>query len=92
MYYFSGYFTGSIYPGSILKDEGFPAEGVTSGKVVAIKTHEYGFKCEPKFEKAILLVRHPAETILSELNRQASGLNHTGKAGPLIFKSRGKIW
>ena len=36
----SGYITGSVYNDHNLKKMGFPGEGETNGKVIAIKTHQ----------------------------------------------------
>ena len=36
----SGYITGSVYNDHSLKKIGFPGEGETNGKVIAIKTHQ----------------------------------------------------
>ena len=36
----SGYITGSVYNDHSLKKMGFPGEGETNGKVIAIKTHQ----------------------------------------------------
>ena len=49
-----------------------------------IKTHNFGLKCQPEFDKAILLIRHPMGAIVSEYNRQ-SGAGHKGKAHPALF-------
>ena len=36
----SGYFTGSVYKDDSLKNSDFPAEGVSNGEVIVIKTHQ----------------------------------------------------
>ena len=36
----SGYHTGAIYKDPALRNSGFPAEGITDGTVIAIKTHQ----------------------------------------------------
>lgn len=76
---FLGVFTGSVYKDFALLRNGFPAESVTNGRVLVVKTHESGSPARSLFEKAILLVRKPSEAILAEFNRRAAG--HIGHAG-----------
>jgi hypothetical protein len=58
---------------------GFPAESIKDGRVLVVKTHESGETARVQFQKAILLVRKPSESILAEFNRRAAG--HVGHAG-----------
>ena len=80
-----------MYDDKKLKTAGFPGEGTQTGKVVAIKTHDYGPTCKPNYDRAIVLIRHPRETMLSEFNRQASFGDHTGKAHPSLFLHPGEM-
>ena len=83
----SGYYTGAR-----LKKHGFLGEGITTGRVVAVKTHYYGSDCSPKFDKVILLMRHPVGAILADFSRQAAAKgtnNHIGKAHPALFNAKG---
>lgn len=52
---------------------------MTNGRVLVVKTHESGPMARAHFQKAILLIRKPAEAILAEFNRRAAG--HIGHAG-----------
>lgn len=47
-----------------LKLHGFPAENVTDGSVLVVKTHESPPKEPDKFKSAILLIRNPRDAIL----------------------------
>ena len=90
-----GYYTGAYNIDHQLQKNGFPGEGITTGEVVASKTHYYGSDCSPKFDKVILLMRHPVGTILADFNRQAAaeGPNrHIGKADPALFNTKGTIF
>lgn len=85
----TGYYTGSVYKDYGLLKNGFPAENVSNGSVLVVKTHEWGFKAKSKFSKAILLIRSPAAAIQAEFNRQSGG--HIGFASPDRYKRlRGK--
>ena len=56
-----------------------------------VKTHEWGPHCRSAFQASILLLRHPAESILSEFNRRSGG--HVGHASSEKFrKEGGKTW
>ena len=74
-----------MYRDPLLLNGGFPGEGIHSGRVVVIKTHDYGSKCEPQYDKAILFIRNLPETILANFNRQSASGNHTGMADPRLF-------
>jgi len=71
--YVLGIYTGSIYQDTALIKDGFLGEDHIKPNVVVIKTHENWnctmvgkkFKC-PIYEKAILIVRDPHQTILAE--------------------------
>ena len=88
---FSGKLTGAVYLDLSLKNHGFPAEGIITKKVIAVKTHHYGLTCKTKYDRAILLIRHPAGAVMAEFNRQASLPSHSGKAHPALFNSKRKI-
>ena len=36
---YTGYHTGAIYLDKVLKEKGFPGEGIVDGRVIVIKTH-----------------------------------------------------
>ena len=84
-----GYYTGSLYFDPWLKKNGFPGEGITTGQAVAVKTHFYGSDCSPKFDKVILLMRHPVGAIVADYNRQGAN-EHIGTANPALFNTKGK--
>ena len=74
----------------------FPAESVSDGRTIVIKTHEM---CDdPKYfndpghqsKKAIIIIRNPYHSLVSEFNRYSTQ-NKTGLASPATFKSKGKI-
>jgi len=82
-------YTGSVYKDYGLLKNGFPAESVMNGSVVAVKTHEIGSAARAPYAKAVLLVRPPSQAIQAEFNRQSGG--HIGFAAPDRYKrSRGK--
>ena len=65
-----GVSTGSAYKDTALLKNGFPAESVSNGSVIAVKTHEWGKVTRERFDTAILLVRDPFDSILAEFNRR----------------------
>jgi hypothetical protein len=70
--------TGSVYKDYILKVVGFPGEGVTNSSVLVIKTHDWGINERKRYQRAILILRNPKETLLAEFNRRKGG--HIGHA------------
>ena len=91
MVIFSGILTGSVYRDYALLKNGFPAESISNGSVLAVKTHEYGPQALEDFDKAILLVRDPFSSVLAEFNRRWGG--HIGHASSSKFRrENGKIW
>ncbi|CAL4082343.1 unnamed protein product, partial [Meganyctiphanes norvegica] len=87
----TGYFTGSVYKDKILMKNGFPAESVCNGSVIAVKTHEWGPKHRNKFNRAILMLRDPYLSIQAEFNRQNGG--HIGHAQPEKYlRNNGTYW
>ena len=38
----TGFYTGSVYKDYALLKNGFPAESVSNGSAIVVKTHEYG--------------------------------------------------
>ena len=56
--------TGSVYKDYALLKNGFPAENVVNGSVIAVKTHEFGPDALQAFDRAILLVRDPFSSLL----------------------------
>lgn len=87
----TGFYTGSVYKDYGLLKSGFPAESISNGSVLVVKTHEWGVNARRQFSKAVLLVRAPANAIQAEFNRQSGG--HIGFASPDRYKkTRGKYW
>ena len=86
-----GVSTGSVYKDVALLRNGFPAESVNNGSVIAVKTHEWGGQARNSFQSAVLLVRDPFDSILAEFNRRSGG--HIGHASLEKFrKESGKVW
>ena len=74
----TGFLTGSVYKDKVLLKKGFPAENVNNGSVLVVKTHEFGPGARKSFEKVILLIRDPFQSLQAEFNRRSGG--HTGHA------------
>ena len=90
-----GILTGSVYMDKGLVKNGFPAEYITNGSVIAVKTHRFGDdedgdKAVTMFDRAILLVRDPFASLFSVFNFLKSGGSHTGYA-PVEYY-RGNKW
>ncbi|OXA39350.1 WSC domain-containing protein 1 [Folsomia candida] len=65
--------------------------GVTDGRVIVVKTHESNTTARAQFQKAILLIRTPAEAIVADFNRYIAG--HLGHAGMEPYtRNRGRYW
>ena len=87
----AGVETGSVYKDLALLKNGFPAESVANGSVIAVKTHEWGAAGRQQFDAAILLVRDPFASILAEFNRRSGG--HIGHASQEKFsRDKGRFW
>ncbi|XP_068623422.1 WSCD family member AAEL009094 [Battus philenor] len=84
----TGIVTGSIYMDYGLRVHGFPAENVTDGTVLVVKTHEAPPLETDKFKSAILLIRNPRDAILADFNRLHKG--HIGTAPKSAFKKRSR--
>ncbi|XP_075983949.1 WSCD family member AAEL009094 [Anticarsia gemmatalis] len=82
----TGIVTGSIYMDYGLRVHGFPAENVTDGSVLVVKTHEAPPIEPDKFKSAILLIRNPRDAILADFNRLHKG--HIGTAPKSAFKKK----
>ncbi|KPJ12439.1 WSCD family member AGAP003962 [Papilio machaon] len=80
----TGIVTGSVYMDYNLRKHGFPAENISDGSVLVVKTHEYAPSNLEQFESAVLLIRNPRDAILAEFNRINSG--HTGFAPKSAFE------
>ena len=86
-----GILTGSVYKDYALLKNGFPAESVTNGSVIVVKTHEFGNEAISMFDRAVLLVRDPFASILAEFNRRSGG--HIGHASADKYRRNGgKYW
>ncbi|XP_046543868.1 WSCD family member CG9164-like [Haliotis rubra] len=79
----TGIATGSVYNDVTLKQHGFPGKGVRDGRVVMVKTHEWGSEHRRAFSRAVLLIRDPFDSLLAEFNRRNGG--HRGHALPHDF-------
>ncbi|KAE8752112.1 hypothetical protein FOCC_FOCC001274 [Frankliniella occidentalis] len=87
----TGVHTGSVYKDFGLLKNGFPAESVSNGTVLAVKTHEWGPVARAPFHRAVLLVRSPGPAIQAEFNRQSGG--HIGFAAPDRYRlKKGRFW
>ncbi|CAG4968403.1 unnamed protein product [Parnassius apollo] len=84
----TGIVTGSIYMDYGLRVHGFPAENVTDGSVLVVKTHEAPPVEPDKFKSAILLIRNPRDAILADFNRLHKG--HIGSAPKSAFKRKSR--
>ena len=79
----TGVFTGAIYCDRKLKGNGFVGEYITTGNVIAIKTHQHidvsnaDRKHSVSFDAAIFIIRNVFDAIVSERKRSISN-NHTG--------------
>ena len=80
----TGVFTGAIYCDKKLKGDGFVGEYITTGNVIAIKSHQHivnltnpDRKHATTFDAAIFIIRSVFDAVLSERKRSISN-NHTG--------------
>merc|ERR1719300_41682 len=75
---------------ALLKN-GFPAESIANGSVIAVKTHEWGDPARSQFDASLLLIRDPFDSILAEFNRRSGG--HVGHASQDKFdRDKGRYW
>ncbi|XP_071538969.1 WSCD family member AAEL009094-like isoform X2 [Panulirus ornatus] len=87
----TGYYSGSVYKDYALMKNGFPAESVSNGSVVVVKTHEWGPEMRKAFSRAVLVMRDPYLAIQAEFNRQSGG--HIGHAQPDKYtRDGGRYW
>ncbi|XP_064101521.1 WSCD family member AGAP003962-like [Macrobrachium rosenbergii] len=87
----TGYYSGSVYKDYALMKNGFPAESVSNGSVVVVKTHEWGPEMRKAFSRAVLVLRDPYPAIQAEFNRQSGG--HIGHAQPDKYtRDKGRYW
>ncbi|XP_049878969.1 WSCD family member CG9164-like isoform X2 [Pectinophora gossypiella] len=83
----TGILTGSVYLDPGLRMHGFPAENVTDGSVLVVKTHETLHTYRNSiFKSTIILIRNPRDAILAEYNRRHMG--HIGTAPKSAFKKK----
>ncbi|KAL8602156.1 hypothetical protein ACOMHN_007425 [Nucella lapillus] len=80
----SGIYTGSVYGrrGDLeLWAWGYRGEGISNGRVIAVKTHGVPFRPSPvsAYQRAIVVVRNPFDAMFADFNRRSS-LSHTGTA------------
>ncbi|XP_059052053.1 WSCD family member AAEL009094 [Achroia grisella] len=80
----TGIVTGSIYMDYGLRVHGFPAENITDGSVLVVKTHEAPPLESNKFKSAVVLMRNPRDCILADFNRLHKG--HIGTAPKSAFR------
>lgn len=69
----------------MLQYKGFPGEAFFDASVAVVKTHEWGSKIREKFQKAVLLIRHPKPAILSLYNLWRGG-GHVGLAPDRVYE------
>ena len=72
---FAGIYAGSFRYDTDLARHGFPAETVTNGSVLVVRSH---FRPSREFNKAVLLVRDMSDAAVAEFHRHRAG--HTGEA------------
>ena len=65
---YEGISTGSVYKDVALLRNGFPAESVDNGSVIAVKTHEWGPAARQQFQ--VLLLNLSKTHILSPATRK----------------------
>ncbi|XP_052788575.1 WSCD family member AAEL009094-like [Mya arenaria] len=82
--YISGVVTGSIYVDRDLLNE-FKGEGQTEN-VMVIKTHELASRHRRTYNRAVILLRHPADTIMTLYNYERSR-SHTGHVDKWMFEA-----
>jgi len=81
----TGVCTGSIYCDKTLRAEGFCGEGLRSGALLVVKTHDSSLQWKgeryktvktdrPFFDAAIFLIRSPFRAAIAEWNREVSNL------------------
>lgn len=75
---FTGVHTGSQFVDDLLAKRGFPGEPVFNASVAVVKTHQWGPKIRARFQRAVLLIRHPKPAIQALFNLYSQG--HTGCA------------
>lgn len=86
MAFSTGYYTGSTYNDDALKKY-LKGESRKDDSVVVIKTHQPFFRGEADFERAVVLLRNPRDSLLSEFHRQHSrGTSHAGRAPASAFE------
>ncbi|KAL3889979.1 hypothetical protein ACJMK2_002291 [Sinanodonta woodiana] len=74
----TGFATGSVYCDSRLFPSFKTGECVFDGRAIVVKTHRWGEKTRSRYQKAVLIVRHPARAVLSLFNLMRAGFNkHT---------------
>jgi len=80
----TGVFTGAIYCDKKLKGDGFIGEYITTGNVIAVKSHQHLMnipnpdrKHSVSFDAVIFIIRNVFDAIVSERKRSISK-NHTG--------------
>ncbi|XP_059145586.1 WSCD family member GA21586-like [Physella acuta] len=84
----TGVYTGSEYHDTELRMRGFLAEGVANSSTIVVKTHGSDVITRDRYEKAVLLIRHPKGAIKAEFNRIYGG-GHKSTATPDFFE---KYW
>lgn len=84
---YTGYYTGSIYNDGALKKY-FIGESRRDDTVVAIKTHGPFHHRKEDYERVVVLLRNPRDSLLSEFHRKHSegGNRHVGRAPASAFE------
>ena len=86
VYCLTGIHTGTVYSAiNVNMKYIFEGEGVRTGKVIAIKTHEKDYAI---FDRAIVLIRNPYDAILADFNRRTAG--KVGYANSRLFETAGE--
>ncbi|XP_033743206.1 WSCD family member AGAP003962-like [Pecten maximus] len=82
----TGVSTGSIYGDALLQRNGFKDESkcVKSDTCLVVKTHEWKTDYQSYYDRAILILRHPRDSVVSSFHYFNGGL-HVKEAKPHMF-------
>ena len=83
----TGVCTGFEWCDAAMRAHGFVGEGVASGKVLVVKTHESIPKWRDKkgvklHDSAVFLLRNPARSLIAEWNRRMTNMEKKRKRLP----------
>ena len=61
-----------------MRENGFLGESVTDGRVIMVKTHYWDKAEKNSYQKAVILIRSPYDTLKAEFKRRGIG-EHTSQ-------------